>query len=80
MARTKSEDFGKYGPTKPYSLRYMPDSFKDRLRELAAYETTCNRQSGGGIKTMEGLALDLIAEGLDRREAERKAKAGRKKK
>ena len=61
-----------YGETKPYSIRHMPVAFKDRLRSQAAHETEQSRAVGSGIKTMEALALELIDEGLTKREAERK--------
>lgn len=64
---------GKEETAKAYSIRKMPESFKDRLREQAAYETRINREGGGDIKTMEALALECMADGLKRREAKRRA-------
>lgn len=60
---------GKEETVKPYSIRKMPVSFKDRLREQAALETRVHRENGGGIKTMEALALECMNDGLKRREA-----------
>jgi hypothetical protein len=72
MSRIKNSEIGKYGPTKAYSIRNMPVKFKDRLREIAAHETRINRDKGGDIMTMEVLAIELIAEGLKRREARKR--------
>ena len=57
---------------KPYSLRNFPVSFADRARELAAHETKVNREKGQGKKTIEGLLLEIIDEGLTKRETARK--------
>ena len=57
---------------KPYSLRNFPASWADRVRELAAYETKVNREKGQGKKTIEGLLLEIIDEGLTKRETARK--------
>ena len=58
---------------KPYSIRKMPVSFKDRLREQAAHETRVHREHGGNLVTMEALALECMNDGLKRREAKWKA-------
>lgn len=64
---------------KPYSIRNMPEKFKDRLKAQAEYETKVSRASGSGFKSIESLFLECAADGLARREAKRKKAEKRRK-
>ena len=60
--------------TKAYSIRNMPVTLRHRIKDQASHESAQAELKGRARVTQEALMLELIEEGLKRREAKRAKK------